>query len=221
MAQVASGPKVLVAAAFQPLNLLLLGGSWGGAILLGLFVWAWLTPLVGVAGTVLYAGKVAALAGDREFARSALAAGDLGRPALAGSDRLVLMEQFGKLPPQLLDRVTRLAELGDDVEGRLQRGAGTVYDGALAALAPQVKAVLDEAVTVAGRGVSSAGESGDMGETLTRLDRITEILESMKGDLITMEGEPEAFEDENVVLQLEDLSSEVRVLKDSLAELGE
>ena len=221
MAQVGSGPKVLVASAFQPLHLLLLGGSWGAAVLAGMFVWGWLTPILGLAGTALYAGKVVALAGDRDFARKALAAGDLGRSALAGSDRLALLDRFGKLPPQLAERVQTLAALGDEVEGRLQGGAGTVYDGALAALAPQVKEVLDEAVSVAGEGASRAGEGADLGETLNRLDRITEILESMKGDLITMEGEPDAIEDDKVVLQLEDLSSEVRVLKDSLAELGE
>lgn len=219
MAEVGAGPKVLVAAAFQPLHLLLLGGSWGGAVLLGVLVWGWLTPLVGIAGTVLYAGKVLALAGDREFARQALEAGQLGRPALAGSDRLALMERFGKLSPELKERVGRLSELGDEVEGRLARGAGTVYDGALRALAPQVKEVLDEAVRVAG--ASRASEGPGLDEALGRLDRITEILESMKGDLITMEGEPEALEEDKVVLQLEDLSSEVRVLKDSLAELGE
>lgn len=221
MAQVGNGPKVLVAAAFQPLHLLLLGGSWAAAVMLGVFVWSWLTPLLGLVGTALYAGKVVALAGDHDFARKALAAGDLGRSALAGSDRLALMERFGRLPPQLGARVTKLVQIGDDVEGRLQKGAGTVYDGALASLAPQVKEVLDEAVEVASRGAAKAGEGGDLDETLKRLDRITEILESMKGDLITMEGEPEALGDDQVVLQLEDLSSEVRVLKDSLAELGE
>lgn len=220
MSKVGTGPKVLVAAAFAPANLVLLGGSWALAFALGLFVWGTLGTLVGLAGLVFYGRSVLALAGDANFARKALAAGDMAASSLKGSRKLEILEKFGKLPPVFKEKVKLLQDLGQDVEGRLERGAGSFYDAALGELAPQVRGALDEAVELAARGAELSSEGQETGDVEAKLARIVEILESMKGDLLTMEGDTEALPGDTVVHRLEDLSSEVSVLKESLIELG-
>jgi hypothetical protein len=220
MGKVGTGPKVLVAAAFAPANLVLLGGSWVLATVLAIFVWWLLGPLVGFAGLAFYGRSVMALAGDSNFAQKALAAGDMGASSLKGSRKLEVLEKFGKLPPAFKEKVKLLQDLGSEVEDRLEKGAGSVFDAALGELAPQVKVALEEAVELAGKGAELSNEGKDTGEVEGKLVRIVEILESMKGDLLTMEGDGEALGGDAVVHRLEDLSSEVSVLKESLIELG-
>lgn len=209
-----------MAAALAPRNLAWLGGG-AAAGVLAAFAWWGLVPLVFFASALLYGRGVLALAGDKDFARQALAAADPTRRSLRGSKRLKVLAKFGKLPAEYKARVERLQAVGEEVERRLGVGAGSALDGHLARLAPKVQGALVEAVDLAADGAEAAGAGKDTAATEARLDRIVEILESMKADLITMETEPAALPGDRVVLQLEDLSSEVSVLKDSLAELGE
>lgn len=217
----ARGTKVLVAAAFSPANLVALGLGLLAAAGVGSLLFAPLAALVGLLALGHYGARVLALAADPVFARAALTAGDLGASSLRGSRKLAVLERFGKLPPGTLERVKRLTALGDEVERRLDEGAGGVYDGALAALAPQVRQALDEAVELAGRAARHPAAEAGPGRADARIDRILEILESMKADLLTMDPGNEALPGEGVVLRLEDLSGEVRILKESLDELGD
>lgn len=219
MSKVGAGPKVLVAAATQPANLLLLAGSWFVAFLVSWLVWGLGGSLVGLAGLGLYGARVMSLASDRAFAQRALEAGDLGASALSGAQKLKVMKAVGKLPPAFAERVARLEDLGGQVEAALGAGTGAAFDGQLKALAPGCHEALAEAVELAHAGAAAKGRGEDTSETEAKLDRILEILAAVNEDLVKMEAGPEALPGETVVHQLEDLSSEVRILKESLADL--
>jgi len=220
MAKGAAGPKVYLSAAFAPANLVLLAGSWVLAGFLGVFVWGLLGMVAGLGGSALYARSVLALARDPNFAYKALAASDLGASSLKGSQKLELLREFGRLPEGMISQVRLLEDLGKEVEERLEKGAGTVYDKMLRQLVPETRRTLEEAVGLASEGAQRIADGADPAPYEERLAKITDILRSMQSDLRMMEGDQaEALPGDRVVHQLEDLSGEVKVLRESLEEL--
>lgn len=204
--------KVLVAALAAP-SVLALG--LGTAVATGaafVFLWWWLAIPLALAGGWLTLNRAAAIAAGPGFARQALEAADMGRSALGGGGKLYVLAEFKVgMDPALKAQAVALHKLASEVEGRIEKGAGTWLDGAMRAMAPEVRATLDEAAALLEAGHARSPGKADP-ETLARAAKLAKILESMRSDLIQMEEDPTALPGDRLRLKLEDLSGAVKQL---------
>jgi hypothetical protein len=212
--------RVVVAAFFTATGLVMFVGTLAGALAAGALFGLGGVVLVGAAGLGLTGYRALALASDPRFAQKALAAAGLdGGGGVSASARLEVLRKFGKLPPAYSERVKLLEDLGNQVHDSLAEGGGELLEEQVRALAPGCREALDQAVRLAAEGArrEAAGENTE--SVLVKLDRIIEILETVREDLGKMETGATALPEGDVVLRLEDLSEEVKLLRESVEEL--